>query len=124
MARHKHPANIQLHDNKSSIDTAITKLVAYLGSVQYLMWQTLVVAIWIALNISAIAFKWDPYPFILLNLAFSTQAAYAAPLILLANNKQSEHDRLTAEHSYEVGCKNLELATENNLLLKKMSSNG
>ena len=52
------------------------------------------VVVWIALNAAAFSFRWDPYPFILLNLAFSTQAAYAAPLILLAQTRQAERDRL------------------------------
>ncbi len=52
------------------------------------------VLVWIALNVAAISWRWDPYPFILLNLAFSTQAAYAAPLILLAQNRQENRDRV------------------------------
>ena len=48
------------------------------------------------------AYRWDPYPFILLNLVFSTQAAYAAPLILLSQNRQADTDRITAEHDYRV----------------------
>src|SRR6202020_2334011 len=52
---------------------------------------------WIVLNIVAVSLRWDPYPFILLNLAFSTQAAYAAPLILLAQNRQENRDRVTLE---------------------------
>jgi uncharacterized membrane protein len=59
--------------------------------------QTVVVIIWIVLNIFAVELKWDPYPFILLNLAFSTQAAYAAPLILLAQNRQENRDRVSLE---------------------------
>ena len=53
--------------------------------------------VWIALNVVAVRLRWDPYPFILLNLAFSTQAAYAAPLILLAQNRQADRDRVQAE---------------------------
>ena len=53
--------------------------------------------VWIALNTLAVAWRWDPYPFILLNLAFSTQAAYAAPLILLAQNRQDDRDRVSLE---------------------------
>ena len=52
---------------------------------------------WIALNVTLVAYRWDPYPFILLNLAFSTQAAYAAPLILLAQNRQDDRDRVSLE---------------------------
>ena len=59
--------------------------------------QTILVIIWIALNVFAMKLQWDPYPFILLNLAFSTQAAYAAPLILLAQNRQENRDRVSLE---------------------------
>ena len=68
-----------------------------LGTARFLVIQTVVVAIWIALNIIGWFGKWDPYPFILLNLAFSTQAAYAAPLILLAQSRQAERDRVQSE---------------------------
>ena len=64
-----------------------------LGTARFLVAQTVVVAIWIAINVVAVQLRWDPYPFILLNLAFSTQAAYAAPLILLAQNRQEARDR-------------------------------
>lgn len=72
-------------------------IARYLGTGRYLAWQTIIVIIWIALNIGAFAWSWDPYPFILLNLAFSTQAAYAAPLILLAQNRQENRDRVALE---------------------------
>jgi len=67
------------------------------GTPQFLIAQTLVVAAWIAINGAAAALRWDPYPFILLNLAFSTQAAYAAPLILLAQTRQAERDKAWSE---------------------------
>ena len=65
----------------------------FLGTGKYLAFQTIIVIVWIALNIGGMWWNWDPYPFILLNLAFSTQAAYAAPLILLAQNRQEDRDR-------------------------------
>jgi uncharacterized membrane protein len=65
----------------------------FFGTPQYILGQTLVVIAWIALNAIAIVRHWDPYPFILLNLAFSTQAAYAAPLILLAQTRQADRDK-------------------------------
>jgi uncharacterized membrane protein len=65
----------------------------FFGTPQYIVGQSLVVAAWIALNSIAIIRHWDPYPFILLNLAFSTQAAYAAPLILLAQTRQADRDK-------------------------------
>ncbi|MDQ1445443.1 MAG: hypothetical protein QOI20_1907 [Acidimicrobiaceae bacterium] len=64
-----------------------------LGTARFLVAQTGIVIAWISLNVAAVRLRWDPYPFILLNLAFSTQAAYAAPLILLAQNRQEARDR-------------------------------
>ena len=69
----------------------------FFGTPQYIVGQTIVVILWIALNAVAVALRWDPYPFILLNLAFSTQAAYAAPLILLAQTRQAERDKVAAD---------------------------
>jgi uncharacterized membrane protein len=69
----------------------------FFGTPQYIVGQTVLVVIWIALNAVAVSLRWDPYPFILLNLAFSTQAAYAAPLILLAQTRQTERDRVSSE---------------------------
>jgi uncharacterized membrane protein len=69
----------------------------FLGTPRYIAAQTLLVIAWIALNAVAVSLRWDPYPFILLNLAFSTQAAYAAPLILLAQTRQAERDKLSVD---------------------------
>src|SRR5439155_22442927 len=69
----------------------------FFGTPRYIAGQSLVVVIWIALNAVAISFRWDPYPFILLNLAFSTQAAYAAPLILLAQTRQADRDKAAGD---------------------------
>jgi uncharacterized membrane protein len=69
----------------------------FLGTPRYIAAQTLLVIAWIALNAVAVSLRWDPYPFILLNLAFSTQAAYAAPLILLAQTRQAERDKLSLD---------------------------
>jgi uncharacterized membrane protein len=73
------------------------RLARFLGTGKYLFWQTMLVIVWVVLNITAVSLQWDPYPFILLNLAFSTQAAYAAPLILLAQNRQDDRDRVSLE---------------------------
>ncbi|MEV0465149.1 DUF1003 domain-containing protein [Nocardia tengchongensis] len=73
------------------------KVARFLGTGRYLVIQTAIVAVWILLNVFALRLQWDPYPFILLNLAFSTQAAYAAPLILLAQNRQDNRDRVSLE---------------------------
>jgi uncharacterized membrane protein len=72
-------------------------IARFLGTGRYLAIQTVLVIVWIALNLFAVKLQWDPYPFILLNLAFSTQAAYAAPLILLAQNRQENRDRVSLE---------------------------
>ncbi|WP_167098948.1 DUF1003 domain-containing protein [Mycobacterium sp. DL592] len=72
-------------------------IARFLGTGRYLAWQTILVIVWIGLNLFAVSLRWDPYPFILLNLAFSTQAAYAAPLILLAQNRQENRDKVSLE---------------------------
>ena len=69
----------------------------FFGTPQYIVSQTIVVVLWIVLNSVAVVQHWDPYPFILLNLAFSTQAAYAAPLILLAETRQADRDKERAK---------------------------
>ena len=73
------------------------RFARFLGTGRYLAIQTVFVIVWVLLNVGAFAWQWDPYPFILLNLAFSTQAAYAAPLILLAQNRQENRDRVALE---------------------------
>jgi len=74
------------------------RIARFLGTGRFLAIQSVVVAVWITLNVvGAMWLRWDPYPFILLNLAFSTQAAYAAPLILLAQNRQDDRDRVSLE---------------------------
>jgi uncharacterized membrane protein len=78
------------------------RLARFLGTGRYLAVQTIIVAVWIFLNGLGIIQHWDPYPFILLNLVFSTQAAYAAPLILLAQNRQVDRDRAEVERDRET----------------------
>ena len=73
------------------------RFARFFGTPRFIVGQTLLVAIWIALNAAAVGLRWDPYPFILLNLAFSTQAAYAAPLILLAQTRQADRDKARDE---------------------------
>lgn len=71
-----------------------------MGSWKFIIWQTIFVIIWMTLNVIGFVRHWDVYPFILLNLIFSTQAAYAAPIIMMAQNRQSERDRLQAQDDY------------------------
>jgi uncharacterized membrane protein len=81
------------------------KMARFLGTGRYLAAQTIFVILWIILNGIAFTNAWDPYPFILLNLAFSTQAAYAAPLILLAQNRQADRDRGEVERDREINAR-------------------
>jgi uncharacterized membrane protein len=82
-------------------------LARYLGTGRYLAIQTVFVIIWIVLNVVGFVHHWDKYPFILLNLGFSTQAAYAAPLILLAQNRQADRDKAEVERDREVNARAL-----------------
>jgi uncharacterized membrane protein len=80
-------------------------IARYLGTARFLVIQSGIVIIWIALNAVAWRLRWDKYPFILLNLAFSTQAAYAAPLILLAQNRQERRDRAQLERDRQLNAR-------------------
>ncbi len=73
-----------------------------MGSWTFIIIQTLIVVIWMTLNVIALVQHWDVYPFILLNLLFSTQAAYAAPIIMMSQNRQSQRDRLHADEDYKT----------------------
>jgi len=83
------------------------RLARFFGTPRYIVGQTILVVIWIALNVVVVTLRFDPYPFILLNLAFSTQAAYAAPLILLAQNRQADRDKSEVERDREVNARSL-----------------
>jgi uncharacterized membrane protein len=83
------------------------RLARFLGTGRYLAVQTVIVIVWIIINGFGIIHHWDPYPFILLNLAFSTQAAYAAPLILLAQNRQADRDRAEIERDRETASRSV-----------------
>jgi uncharacterized membrane protein len=95
----------------------------FFGTPKFLVSQTIVVVIWIAINAAAASLRWDPYPFILLNLAFSTQAAYAAPLILLAQTRQADrdnaHEKADALHREALAKANRELLESNTELTEQ-----
>ena len=104
---------------------AVAERVArFFGTPQYILGQSGIVVVWIIINAAAIALRWDPYPFILLNLAFSTQAAYAAPLILLAQTRQADrdkaHEEAAAKHSEYLARRLRELLQENTELTEKV----
>ena len=87
------------------------------GSWRFIIIQSITLAIWMALNVIAWTAHWDPYPFILLNLVLSFQAAYAAPIIMMSQNRQGALDRQSAEHDYDV---NLKCELEIELLHEKI----
>ena len=93
-----HPVNQALVDEAPLGVRVADDVTGFMGSWRFIIIQTVIVVIWITGNVYLI-FHFDPYPFILLNLAFSTQAAYAAPLILLAGNRSAQRDRMTLEHT-------------------------
>ncbi len=95
---HSHPVNRAMVDDAPLGARIADRVTGFMGSWKFIIVQTVIVTIWIIGNV-ALLFHFDIYPFILLNLAFSTQAAYAAPLILLAGNRQALRDRLTLEHA-------------------------
>jgi uncharacterized membrane protein len=101
------------------------KIARFFGTPQYILGQTVVVVIWIILNAVAVSLRWDPYPFILLNLAFSTQAAYAAPLILLAQTRQADRDKLqgeiSAKHRDQLSATEMELLQRNTDLTEQVA---
>lgn len=90
-----------------------------MGCWNFIIIQSIIVAVWMALNVWGFIRHWDPYPFILLNLLFSTQAAYAAPIIMMAQNRQSERDRIQANNDYQT---NIEAKREIELLMAKLNS--
>ena len=92
----------RVEENLSFGDKVADAVAKGMGSWRFIIWQTVVVLIWMILNVIAVIYHWDPYPFILLNLIFSTQAAYAAPIIMMAQNRQNERDRVQAQEDYQT----------------------
>ena len=95
----RHPVNRALIDEAPRGARLADQVTGFMGSWRFIIVQTVIVVIWLAANLYLLSKPFDPFPFILLNLAFSTQAAYAAPLILLAGNRAAAHDRATLEHA-------------------------
>ena len=96
----------QKHKDSMTFGQRLADSVATgMGSWRFIIWQTIIVALWMILNVILIrAHQWDSYPFILLNLVFSTQAAYAAPIIMMAQNRQNDRDRAQADADYKTNC--------------------
>jgi len=91
------------HHATLSFGGRVADLVANgMGSWTFIILQTVLVILWMGLNVIGFMFHWDVYPFILLNLLFSTQAAYAAPIIMMSQNRQNERDRMHAQQDYKT----------------------
>ena len=98
-----HPALNRYHGADGPLGIRLANAVTgVMGSWKFIIIQTVLVAFWVGLNVVGLVMKWDPYPFILLNLMFSVQAAYASPLILMAGNVAAARDRDLWEHDYKV----------------------
>jgi uncharacterized membrane protein len=91
----------------------------FMGTARFLAGMTVFVIIWVTINIVGLGLRWDPYPFILLNLFFSTQASYAAPLILLAQNRQEARDRVISERDRDA---NLRAHADMEFLAREVAS--
>jgi uncharacterized membrane protein len=96
---HKHVVNVVHHEEATFGEKIADAAAAGIGSWRFLIIQTIAVFLWVTLNIVGLVNHWDPFPFILLNLLFSVQAAYTGPVLLLAGNRQAQKDRLTLEHA-------------------------
>jgi len=90
------------HEKLTGGQIIADKVAKTMGSWHFILAQSLLIVVWIVVNLTAYVKHWDPYPFILLNLLFSTQAAYAAPIIMMSQNRQSERDRVQAGDDYET----------------------
>ena len=123
--RHIRPhAHLQGAFGHDAFGRLAERAARFFGTPRYIVAQSIAVLVWIALNSAAVAWRWDPYPFILLNLAFSTQAAYAAPLILLAETREAERDKAHAEadaaHREEIAERHAELLDANTRLTEQV----
>jgi uncharacterized membrane protein len=108
--KHDHPPVIdvnKLADDQLTVGQKVADTVAAtVGSWRFIITQSIILLAWLFFNILALGvYHWDPYPFILLNLMLSFQAAYAAPFVMMSQNRQAEKDRLTAQNDYQTDCK-------------------
>ncbi len=105
----------QLTVGQRAADWIATKV----GSWQFIIGQSLLLSLWALLNVTAWVRHWDPYPFILMNLVLSLQAAYTAPMIMMSQNRKADHDRIEAHIDYEV---NLKAETEIQVVLENLEA--
>ena len=107
--KHDHPPVINVNevaDEELTVGQKVADRVAStVGSWRFIIIQSCILLLWIVLNVVGWFYHWDPYPFILLNLALSFQAAYSAPFVMMSQNRQAEKDRLTAQNDFQTDCK-------------------
>jgi len=107
--KHQHPPVIDVNavaDERMTVGQRVADGVAsVMGSWRFIITQASIMVVWIMLNLVGWFYHWDIYPFVLLNLAMSAQAAFATPLIMMSQNRQAEKDRLTAQNDYQTDCK-------------------
>ncbi len=104
---HRHPPvhNINEIEQQTVGQRVADRFATIMGSWTFIIIQSAILAVWVTINALAWAYRWDPYPFILLNLALSFQAAYAAPIIMMSQNRQAAKDRIAAENDYMINLK-------------------
>lgn len=106
---HRHPpvqnVNALFQERLTRSQRAADRVAAIVGTWKFLLIQSAVLAVWVGVNITGFVRHWDPYPFILMNLVLSLQAAYTAPLIMMSQNRQVARDRLDAHNDYAVNTK-------------------
>lgn len=106
MSEHSRTSWHDRHHRSMTIGQQVAdKTALTIGSWVFIIAQTVAVSLWVAINLTAYMRRWDPYPFILLNLMFSVQAAYAAPIIMMSQNRQSERDQIQAQQDLETNIK-------------------
>jgi uncharacterized membrane protein len=103
--RERRPAQNPPKAKRTSGEKIADQVAATMGSWRFIIIQTIILALWVMLNVVGVISHWDPYPFILLNLMLSFQAAYSAPIIMMSQNRQADIDRQDAKHDYEVNAK-------------------
>jgi len=104
---HRHPPvhNINEIEQQTVGQRVADRFATIMGSWTFIIIQSAILAVWVTVNALAWIYRWDPYPFILLNLALSFQAAYAAPIIMMSQNRQATKDRIAAENDYMINLK-------------------
>jgi uncharacterized membrane protein len=126
MAEPRLPERLKGAFGHDSFGRGAERFARFFGTPTFIIGQTILVALWITLNAVAVSIRWDGYPYILLNLAFSTQAAYAAPLILLAQTRQADRDTHQANTSEQTRSRqeerHTELLEQNERLIKRIET--